>query len=176
MQKFFSTENSPIHAEKIDNEANKCLILISSDDIFSSDKKDFEKYAQVSHFEYSLSKSYIYGEKKVTSVMLNAEEVKVTMPPGCHCAMLIGRMGKSIVMPKITIVKVIIVNGKSTILEKKEFEKCVIQTFKMENDVINFSFRYSSFRDSYNDLKHDGTQKGNAAVQVDLIKWRLDNS
>ncbi len=164
-------KNNPTSDKKSTNQ-----ILISSDEIFSSNIEGFQKYTPILHIEYRLYKSFLYGENLASAVMLNAEEVSIDILSGCHCAMLIGRMAKSIVIPNITIVKILTSNSKNNITEKKEFKNCVIQSFKMQDNLVNFSFRYSSFKDEYKDFKLDGMQKGNAAVQVDLIKWKVENT
>lgn len=157
-------------------ECSKYMWLISADKIFSSDVDGFQEYSRLHHINYKIYKSFLFEETRTAESSVYAREVYVYMQPGCHCAMLEGRMAKSVVIPQITIQKTVTLNRKISVLEKKEFKQCVIHSFGIQDDEIGFSFRYRSFSDSYTDYKSDGTQKGSAAVQIDLAKWEIQES
>ena len=124
----------------------------------------------------SLFKNEILEKPKTAESSICSKEVHVYMPTGCHCAMLEGRLAKSVIIPQITIVKTLPINRVISELEKKEFKQCVIHAFGVQDDVIGFSFRYRSFADSYTSYDGAGLQSGNAAVQIDLTKWEIKDS
>ncbi|MBE6447382.1 MAG: hypothetical protein E7015_02745 [Alphaproteobacteria bacterium] len=150
-------------------------ILISADDIFSSELKGYEKYSRIIHVSNAFSRSVIYGGDKIADAMLNAEELQVEMFQGCHCAMLLGRLAKSVVISKITVLYTQLFSEERTEFCKKEFGKCVLQSFLEKDDICTFTAKYSSLNISYTDLKSDGTKRGSAAAQIDVLKWKVEN-
>jgi hypothetical protein len=66
--------------------------------------------------------------------------------------------------------------GKIETLETKEFSQCVIQSFSLVGEIVSFSFRYSSYADTYTDFDEDGSNLGTAATKIDLAKWEVEDS
>ncbi len=183
MNQFFLKDDPKLFDEKFPEESrDRFLWLRSADKIFSSkiqetkDKKEYKNFAPLYHIEYMVYKSFLYDQTKTAESSVYAKEVHVYMPSGVHCAMLEGRMAKSMIIPQITIHKVRRINGVLTTLEKKEFKQCVINSFGLKDSMIGFSFRYTSLNDSYTKFKPDGSQEGSAAVQIDLVKWEVKSS
>lgn len=177
MNQFFLRDDPKLFGEKFANEErDKFMWLISADKIFSSKITDYTDFAQLYHIEYMIYKSFLYDQTKTAESSVCAKEVHIYMPSGSHCAMIEGRMAKSVIIPQITINKVCLINGKNVTLEKKEFKQCVINSFGLRDSMIGFSFRYTSLSDSYTKYKLDGSQEGSAAVQVDLVKWEVQSS
>ena len=169
-QSFFSAPQ----IDQTDND-KPAEFLISADDIFSSKIKGYEKFAAILHTSNAFSRSVMYNGNKITEATLNAEELKVEMLQGCHCAMLLGRLAKSVVISKITILSTQLIKGKRIELYKKEFSKCVLQTYSEQDDICSFSARFNALNVSYENLKPDGTKQGNAAAKIDLLKWKVDS-
>lgn len=159
-----------------DTKSSNYTWLISADKVFSSDIEGFEEYARIHHIKYNIYRSFLFEETKTAESSVCAREVHIYMCPGSHCAMLEGRMAKNVIIPKVTIQKIMANRGTTSVLEKKEFKQCVISSFELQDDEINFSFRYRSFSDSYTDYKNGGEKKGSAAVQIDLAKWEIKES
>jgi len=177
MNQFFLRDDPKLFEEKFEEKtSDEFMWLISSDKIFSSKIPDFTDYARLCHIEYIIFKSFLYDQTKTAESSVCAKEVHIYMPSGSHCAMLEGRMAKLSLIPSITIQKVKNINGKLTSLEKKEFKQCVINAFGLKDSMIGFSFRYTSLNDSYTKFKEDGSQAGNAAVQIDFVKWEVKSS
>ncbi len=177
MNQFFLRDDPKLFEEKFaDEESDRFIWLISADKIFSSKIANFTNFARFYHIEYMIYKSFLYDQTKTAESSVYAKEVHVYMPSGSHCAMLEGRMAKSVIIPQITIQKVRNVSGKLSALEKKEFKQCVINSFGLRDSMIGFSFRYTSLNDSYTKFKADGSQEGSAAVQIDLVKWEVKSS
>lgn len=183
MNQFFLRDDPKLFEEKFEEKnRDKFMWLISADKIFSSkiqetkDKKEYTNFAQFYHIEYMIYKSFLFDQTKTAESSVFAKEVHIYMPPGSHCAMLEGRMAKSVIIPKIVIHKVDNINGKLFALEKKEFNQCIINAFGLKDSMIGFSFRYTSLSDSYAKFKPDGSQEGSAAVQIDLVKWEIKQS
>lgn len=173
MNQFFLKDDLKLFEEKFDEISDKCIWLISADKIFSSTIENFTNYAKLYHIEYHMYKSFLYDQTQTAENSVYAKEVHVYMPSGVHCAMLEGRMAKSIIIPQITIQKVGFLSKKIAVWEKKEFKKCVINAFGLKDNVIGFSFRYTSISDSYSKFKPNGSQEGSAAAQIDLVKWEV---
>lgn len=177
MNQFFLRDDPKLFEEKFEEGGvDEYLWIISADKIFKGAYKDFPDYAKINHISYMMYKSFLYNQTKTAESSVFAKEVHIYMPPGSHCAMLEGRMAKSVIIPTITLQKVIVIDKKYTVLEKKEFKQCVINAFGMQDHLIGFSFRYTSLNDSYTEFKIDGTQEGSAAVQIDFVKWEIKSS
>ncbi|MDR1236010.1 MAG: hypothetical protein LBJ96_03305 [Holosporaceae bacterium] len=149
---------------------------ISADKIFKSDVQGFTDFAQIFGIEFQISRFSLFDGSKSSDTAVAAKDVKVYMKSGIHCAMIQGRLAKGIVVPKVTIKKNAVLMGKMENLEAKEFSECVFQSFSVVGDVVSFSFRYSSYSDTYTDFDDAGTNKGTAATQVDLAKWEIKDS
>ena len=176
MNQFFLRDDPKLFEEKFDVISDNHVWLISADKIFSSEIENYTNFAKLYHIEYFIYKSFLYDQTKTAESSVYAREVHINMQSGVHCAMLEGRMAKSVIIPQITIQKVRFLNKKITILEKKEFKQCVINAFGLKDDLIGFSFRYTSISDSYSKFKPNGTQGGSAAAQIDLVKWEIKQS
>lgn len=176
MNQFFLKDDPELFKEKFGEKIRDYKWLISADNIFSSEIDKFTNFAELYHIEYIIYKSFLYDQTKIAGSSVYATEVHVYMPPGVHCAMLQGRMAKSITIPQITIQKVQSVNGKLSTLEKKEFKQCIINAFGLRDNTIGFSFRYTSLKSSYNKFNPDNTSAGNAVVQIDFVKWEVKSS
>jgi len=150
--------------------------IISADKIFSSSMEGFTDFAKFFNMEFHVSRFSLFDGSKSSDSAVSARDVKIYIGSGRHCAMLQGRMAKGVVIPKITIKKVTRLMGEIATLEVKEFEQCLIQSFSVIGKVSAFSFRYSSYSDSYTDFKEDGTKLGTAATQIDLAKWEIKDS
>ena len=193
---FFSSERK---LANVSDEISPFDWYISADKIFASNVKGFEDYckfydlefriARASQFDFSrrkddsnvdwelsMEKEGWFNKAKVTDSAVVAEDVKIHMGPGRHCAMLQGRMAKGVVIPKITLKKTQYISGEIAVLETKEFLKCVVQSFERKGELVTFSFRYVTISDSYTDYKEDGTKLGNAAAKIDLSSWKVENS
>jgi hypothetical protein len=149
---------------------------ISADQIFRSNTEGLEKFSKFFGMEFRISRFSLFDGEKSFDSAVSAKNVKIYMGAGGHCAMIQGRLTKGIVIPKIIIKKTAVLMGKTEILETKEFSKCVIQSFLLIGEVVSFSFRYSSYADSYTDFNEDGTVRGTTASKIDLIKWEVENS
>ncbi|MBO7454730.1 MAG: hypothetical protein K5766_02945 [Alphaproteobacteria bacterium] len=176
MSQFFLKDDPGLFEEKFEEKIRDYKWLISADKIFSSKIEKFTDFAELYHIEYMIYKSFLYDQTKTAESSVYAKEVHIYMSPGIHCAMLQGRMAKSVIIPKITINKVKHIEGKLSILEKKEFKQCMINAFGLRDDTIGFSFRYTSLNDSYNKFNPDNTSAGNAGVQIDFVKWEVKSS
>jgi hypothetical protein len=149
---------------------------ISADKIFGSDVEELEDFSKIFGIEFHISRFSLFDGAKSSDSAVSARDVKIYMGSGIHCAMIQGRLAKGIVISKITIKKATSLKGKFEILETKEFSQCVIQSFSIVGDTISFSFRYSSYSDSYSSFDLDGTSKGKAATKIDLAKWEVEDS
>ncbi len=177
MNQFFLKDNPKLFEEQFDEKGiDEYLWIISADKIFAGYYKEFPDFARINHISYQMYKSFLYNQTKTAESSVFAKEVHIYMPSGSHCAMLEGRMAKSIIIPTITIQKISVKEQKQTVLEKKEFKQCVINAFAMQDHLIGFSFRYTSLNDSYTKFKEDGTQEGSAATQIDFVKWEIKAS
>jgi hypothetical protein len=58
-------------------------------------------------------------------------------------------------------------------LEETEFTKCIIQSFERKEEIAAFTFRYTSYSDSYQDFNSDGSKSGKSAVSIDLTTWEI---
>lgn len=147
--------------------------LISADKIFSSNIENFQDYSKFLGLEFRINRFSLFDKVKVTDSAVNASDVKIYITPGRHCAMLQGRMSKGVVIPKITLKKTKSIEGKLEVLESKEFSKCTIQSFERLGEIVIFSFRYTSYSDTYTDFKDNGVKIGTAATNVDLASWKI---
>jgi hypothetical protein len=147
--------------------------LISADKIFSSEWEGFEDYARFFDLDFYIYRFCMSSEGKVADRNLCAENIKIYIPNGSHCAVIQSHLAQGKEISKITIKKVSSILDNTVILEEKEFSKCFVQTFFRKGESAVFSFRYSSYSDTYTDFKPDGTKKGTAGVSVDFIKWEI---
>ena len=170
---FFSSERK---LANVSDEISPFDWYISADKIFACNVKGFEQYCKFYDLEFRIVRSSLFDKVKVADSAVMAEDVKIHMGPGRHCAMLQGRMAKGVVIPKITLKKTQYISGEIEVLETKEFSQCVIQSFERKGELVTFAFRYTSFSDSYTDFKEDGTKLGNAATKIDLADWKVENS
>ncbi|MCR5224694.1 MAG: hypothetical protein K6C34_01295 [Alphaproteobacteria bacterium] len=193
---FFSSEHK---LTNVSNEISPFDWFISADKIFASNVEGFKDYSKFYEMEFRVARSSLFdfnrrkdnsdvdwelrmekdgwfNKTKVSDSAIVADDVKIYMAPGRHCAMLQGRMAKGVVIPKITIKKTQYISGEIAVLETKEFLKCVIQSFERKGELVTFTFRYITFSDSYTDFKEDGTKLGNAAAKIDLSSWKIENS
>lgn len=175
MNAFFSANNNQKVAN-VGKEISPFDWYISADQIFASNVEGFENYSKIFSLEYRISRSAVFDKVKVADSAVMAEDVKIYMGPGRHCAMIQGRMAKGVVIPKITVKKTQYISEELAVLETKEFSKCVIQSFERKGELVTFAFRYASYSDSYIDYKDDGTKGGNAATQIDFADWKVENS
>lgn len=135
-----------------------------------------EDFSRISCMEFGISRFSLFDEDKNFDSAVLARDVKICMGPGSHCPMILDRLTKQSVIPKITIKKTASLMGKVETLETKEFSQCPIQSFSIMGDDIYFSFRYSSYSDSYTKFAEDGSKSGTAAVKIDLAKWEAEDS
>ncbi|MDR1333610.1 MAG: hypothetical protein LBJ71_00115 [Holosporaceae bacterium] len=163
-------------AEGVSNKESSYNWYVSADKIFKSNVEGFTDFARILWIEFHVSRFSLFDGTKSSDTAVAAKDVKVYMISGPHCAMIQGRLAKGVVIPKITINKTAVLMGKIEIFEKKEFSQCVIQSFSVAGDVVSFSFRYSSYSDTYTDFDETGTNKGTAATQIDLAKWEVKDS
>jgi hypothetical protein len=149
---------------------------ISADQIFSSDVDGFENFSKFFGMEFQISRFSLLDNSKVSDTAVLARDVKIDIGSGSHCAMIQGRLAKGVVIPKIIIKKVTSLMKKLESIETKEFFQCVIQSFAVIGENILFTFRYSSYSDTYTDFSEDGTNLGTAATKIDLAKWKVEDS
>lgn len=173
MSQFFLKDDPGLFEEKFEEKIRDYKWLISADKIFSSEIKKFTDFAELYHIEYMIYKSFLYDQTKTAESSVYAKEVHIYMEPGIYCAMLQGRMAKSTIIPQITIDKVRPINGKLSVIEEKVFNQCVVNAFGIKDNMIGFSFRYTSLNDSYNKFNPDLSSAGNAGVQIDFVKWEV---
>ncbi len=177
MSRFFFKENPELFLGNPAEPKQKSYDwIISADKIFSSEIEGFTDSARIYHINFMIYKSFLFEESKAAESSICAKDVHIYMGSGCHCAMLEGRMAKAVIIPCITVQKISNINKTTTVLEKKEFKQCVIRSFGVQDDVIAFSFRYRTFSDQYNNYNSKGVQTGNAAVQMDFVKWEIQES
>lgn len=155
---------------------SKALLLISADKIFSGQIKGFEDHSIIENFEFGISKLTSSDNTKYVNNMVMARDVNVTIMPGRYCAMIQGKMAYDTIIKTIMIKKIQMVNNEIMVLEDKKFNQCTIQSFYLNKDRAEFSFRYQSYNDSYLELKQDGTKGGNSAVSVSVAKWEIKES
>ncbi|MDR1983100.1 MAG: hypothetical protein LBQ08_04900 [Holosporaceae bacterium] len=149
---------------------------ISADQIFSGDTQGFEKFSKFFGMEFQISRFSLLDGNKISDSAVLAQDVKIYIGPGSHCAMIQGRLANGVVIPKIIIKKITSLMKKLEVIETKEFFQCVIQSFALVGENISFTFRYSSYSDSYTDFSEDGTNLGTAATKIDLAKWKVEDS
>ena len=182
MNEFFLKEDPKLFEKEFKKDRAECMWLISSDKIFPdeftilSDKSEKVPCSQLYHLEFMIYRSFLYDQTKTAESSVYAREVHVYMPSGIHCAMLESRMAKAVIIPKITIFKSCTINGTLCALEKKEFSNCVINAFGMKDDLVGFSFRYTSLKDFYVQYKSNGTKDGSASADIDFVKWEIKSS
>jgi hypothetical protein len=174
MRKSFFTKD--ILPEEISDKESAYRWYISADKIFKSGVEEFNDFARIFGIEFLVSRFSLFDGSSSSDSAVAARDVKVYMKSGVHCAMIQGRLAKGIVIPKITIKKTTLLMGKIETLELKEFSQCVIQSFSIVGDMVSFSFRYSSYSDTYTDFDEKGINKGTAATKIDLAKWEIENS
>lgn len=174
----FSEFSRPDYGTNVTHEENKpnFLWLISADKMFSSELAKFKDYAQISNLKFHLKRTCVFEESKLAENSICARDVSVYMSGGTHCAMLIGRMAKSVILKKITIKKVQMLNKELLERETKEFSNCVITSFEECNEGVFFSFRCQSISNTYQDIGKKGEKTGQAAVQLNLTKWETKES
>ena len=148
--------------------------LISADKIFSSSSSEFKDFSIFLDIEFAIRRSSITSNGKNSDSYVCAEEVKIYMPVGRYCAMLLSRLGNKALIPKITIKRLMRVSDKLTPVEEKEFQNCSIQSFARKGDIIAFTFRYHSFSDAYTEFKLDGSKLGTSAANIDLVTWKVE--
>jgi hypothetical protein len=158
------------------NELSNYLWIVSADAVFKSNIEGFKDYAKILGMEFNVLRISSFDGAKTADSAVAACDIKIYIHSGAHCAMLQGRMAKGIIIPKITIKKVAMLSEKFEELEKKEFSKCVIQSFYRVGELVIFTFRYSSYSDSYTEIEKDGTKSGTAAIKVDLVSWKIEDS
>jgi hypothetical protein len=151
-------------------------LFISADKIFKSSITGLEDFLKIFNMEFGVSRFSLFDGAKSSDTMVLAQDVKIHMNSGSHCAMIQGRLAKGIAIPKITVKKVTLLMEKIECLETIEFSQSVVQSFSIVERGVLFSFRYSSYSYSYKDFKEDGTLRGSAAVAIDLVKWETENS
>jgi hypothetical protein len=155
------------------NQQGQYQWLISADKIFSSEWEDFEDYLRFFDLDFSIYKFSMSAEGKASDSSICAETVKIYIPNGSHCAVIQSHLAQGKEIEKIILKKVSVKLNDTAILEEKEFSKCFVQTFARKRERAVFSFRYSSYKDTYTDFKADGTKKGTAGVSIDFIKWEI---
>ena len=148
--------------------------LISADKIFSSAVNEFKDFSRFFDIEFAIRRSSITSNGKSSDSYVCAEEVKIFMPVGRYCAMLLSRLGNKALISKIIIKKMTYMSNKLTPIEEKEFQNCSIQSFSRKGDVIAFTFRYNSFSDAYTEFKPDGSKLGTSAANIDLVTWKVE--
>ncbi|MBQ3564984.1 MAG: hypothetical protein IJA14_02420 [Alphaproteobacteria bacterium] len=174
----FSEFSESNYGANVTHEENKSnfLWLISADKIFSSELDKFKDYAPISNLKFHLKRTCVFEESKLAENSICAKDISVYMPSGTHCAMLIGRMSKSVILKKIIIKKVQMINKELLVRETKEFGNCVITSFEEYNEGVVFSFRCQSLSNTYQDIGKKGEKTGQAAVQLNLTKWETKES
>lgn len=171
MSQFFS-EHLGASESKYEKDRAECKWIISADDIFSSKFEGFEKYAELYHIEYFMYRSLLYDQTQTAESSIFAKEVRINMPSGIHCAMLEMRLAKAQKINEIIIKKVGLLNKKNTVFEDKKFKNCTINTFGVKNEIVEFSFIYTSVHDTYSKFLQ-GSKSGSAAAKIDLVKWEV---
>jgi hypothetical protein len=173
-------ESNPFSIQKdsgnVGSTLPNCEWFISADKIFGDDVEGLKDFTRFFKMEFCISRFSLFDGKKSTDSAVLAQDVKIHLPSGKHCAMIQSRLAKGTEISKITIMKTTSLTGKILTLEEKTFSKCVIQSFSYVGEVVSFSFRYSSYSDSYTDYNEDTSKKGTAASQIDLIKWEIKDS
>jgi hypothetical protein len=158
-----------------DENSTRYDLFISADKIFQSNVAGLEDFFKIFSMEFCVSRFSLFDGAKSSDAMVLAQDVKIHMSSGSHCAMIQGRLAKGVAIPKIIVKKVTLLE-KIECLETIEFSQCVAQSFSIVERGVLFSFRYSSYSYSYKDFKEDGTLRGSAAVAIDLAKWETENS
>ncbi|MDR2267866.1 MAG: hypothetical protein LBD81_00245 [Holosporaceae bacterium] len=149
--------------------------FISADKVFSSDVDGLNDFAKFYDMDFLVKKVSLFDGEKSSDSIVCAEPVTIYMPASKSCAMIQGYLANRKEIPKIIIKKVIPLAGSWETVEEKEFSKCIVQSFGRKREIASFSFRYSSYSDSYTDLKKDGSKMGTAATKVDLATWEVES-
>jgi hypothetical protein len=156
--------------------ANHYDWYISADKIFHSEIEALKDFSKILSMEFHIERFSLFDKAKVSDSAVLSRDVRIYMGSGKHCAMIQGRLAKGVVIPKITVKKTTTLMKKIETLETKEFSQCIVQSFSVVGDIVVFSFRYSSYSDSYTDFSEKGTKAGNAAVSIDLAKFEIKDS
>ncbi|MDR1335104.1 MAG: hypothetical protein LBJ19_02425 [Holosporaceae bacterium] len=156
-----------------DQQQSQYQWLISADKIFSSELEGFEEYSRFFDLDFHIYKFSMSAEGKASDTSICAENVRIHIPNGSHCAVIQSNLANGKEISKIIIKKISFKLNDIATLEEKEFSNCFVQTFSRKGEKAIFSFRYSSYKDTYTDYKSDGTKKGTAGVSVDLVKWEI---
>jgi hypothetical protein len=147
--------------------------MISADKIFSSEDEGLEEYTNFFKMEFCISRVSVLDGAKSSDSIIMAQDVKVYLPSGSHCAMIQSRLANGQEIAKITLKKLFPILGKFESLEEIEFSKCIVQSFERQGEMAAFTFRYTSYKDTFHRFKSDGSKKGTAATSIDLVKWEV---
>ena len=160
---------------ELDPVETNCRWLISSDKIFSGPIEDFKDFTEFLYLDFQVAQFGAFDGNKYPNSIVQANDVKIYIRPGIYCTMLLGKMSTKTVLKKITLMKIAMISGKTSELEKMEFNQCVIKSFSRLKNIICFAFQYCSF--SYSCTDYDtGVKQGSSAVSVDMAKWDVKES
>ncbi|MDR0556000.1 MAG: hypothetical protein LBG20_03270 [Holosporaceae bacterium] len=137
---------------------------ISADNIFKGKVKGLEDFSQIFVAEFNITKSSP-SERSSNPVMV-MKGVKIYMPSGIHCAMIQGRLAKSIVIPKIILKRTSVINGKVEIIDEINFLQCIVVLFAIIGDAVSFCFQYASMSYTHTALRPDGNRAGQAMAEL----------
>lgn len=155
------------------SQETKFTWLISADSIFESQIKGYEKFARFFYLDFSISKFSLFDGKKLSNSSIRAEDISVFLEPSRFCASIQSCLANGRKVSKIIMEKVEERSGKVEMVERIECEECYVQSFSRTKEIANFTFRCSSYSDSFQDFGTDGKNKGKAAVKIDLSTWKV---
>jgi hypothetical protein len=159
--------------EEVSSSSRGFYWLISADKIFASSIDEYAEYAKFYFLEFSVSRFSLFDGAKSSDSAVCSRDVKIYMPPSGACAIIQSNLANGKEVSKIITKKVSSLSGKREALEEMEFTKCIIQSFERRDELVTFTFRYTSYSDSYQDFNSDGTKSGKSAVNVDLTTWEV---
>lgn len=172
MNDFFKNlETKTDESEK--KSENGSFWLISADKIFFSEIKGYEKFSRFIGMEFNIRKFSVYDGDKSHDSSIKSEDVVISILPGRYCAAIEGSLAKGVKISSIILKKVMLIQKKVEVIEEKIFKDCILETFSRKGEIVTFSFRYTSFSDTYNEFKNDGTKLGSSVTEIDLIKWKI---
>lgn len=158
-----------------ENTENNFDWLISADKIFSSDIEGFKEYSKFFQMEIAIRRFSLNEGAKMSDSAICGKDVKIYLPPSRSCAMILANLANGKEISKIITKKVMFLSKELAVVEEKEFAKCFVQSFERKGEIASFTFRYSSYSDTYQDFKTDGSKLGTAATKLDLTTWEVES-
>lgn len=166
----------PVEEDNLSGEKSKetkFSWLISADSIFESQIKNYEKFARFFYMDFLIEKFSLFEGKKLSDSTIHAADIRVFLEPSRFCASIQSCLATGRKISKIIMEKVEEKSGKVEMVERMECEECYVQSFARTKEIANFTFRCTSYSDSFQEFGIDGKKKGKAAVKMNLTTWKV---